>query len=533
MTVTGEGPPDATGVRTSLLQERDPFGPWRLETELKSGWPTRVWRASNRDLKRIGVLKFLLDESRESLARFRREYDLTKDGGNQWTPAAIDADFELFPPWIAFEYVHGETLRQVITDPDQGPLRDGALDDFGRQLWEARSYFYGVNMAHRDLSSNNVMLRREDRRVVIVDWGMGRQEVDDQTRTQGGLACTPGFAAPEQVLGDEPIGGLADVWGWGSVVFNAATGRYIHPVADYAGALRRREPIDWSGVPERWLPALQAALIPIEHRDPTLVAGCLPLGPEEAKLRAALLEAERVEAELADLKAELEGKNAKLAQLNQLAELEAREAEANKEVANLRESLKQEQDRHQSAAARISGGGHVGNRGSPLRAGTVLGLIAVVLASAAVLIAIRSGSGSTHCLAPQQSVSGLCVDPVLPPPSAEGTPSASGAQGYQHYQDVQYLYENHPDGPYNNAGGPYDIPIPANKALIVHGDLRPSSQLSCEMRVFRSGEVLTNLGSGQATVSEVPADEIAAGTKRAEEVERTKFGRSPCPVTKG
>lgn len=70
MTVTGEGPPDATGVRTSLLQERDPFGPWRLETELKSGWPTRVWRASNRDLKRIGVLKFLLDESRESLAVF-------------------------------------------------------------------------------------------------------------------------------------------------------------------------------------------------------------------------------------------------------------------------------------------------------------------------------------------------------------------------------------------------------------------------------------------------------------------------------
>ena len=233
----------------------------------------------------------------------------------------------------------------MVSHPERGPLRGEALDEFGRQLWEAVAYFAGVGMAHRDLSARNVMLRRGDQRVVIVDWGTGRQDGTDGTQTQHGLrSFTPGFGSPEQVVGDGYVGPLADVWGWGSVMYYAATGHPILPAADgdeYADALGSATAIEWADIPERWLPALQAALVPIKERDPTVVGAFLPLRPLDRELRNAVAAADRAEAAVAALNADLAGKVEVAQQDRQrLSELDELRRHAEEEVSRLRDLLR-------------------------------------------------------------------------------------------------------------------------------------------------------------------------------------------------
>jgi tRNA A-37 threonylcarbamoyl transferase component Bud32 len=137
-------------------------------------------------------------------------------------------------PAIAMEYVVGEDLDVYLTHA--APLADAELAELGRQLADVLASLHAADIVHRDLAPGNVIVtRRRDGGlgVKLLDFGVAKL-LDRPSRTFGPMG-TPGYLAPEQLLGSATP--RADVFSLGAVLWWAITGR--ERADDYSdGSLR-------------------------------------------------------------------------------------------------------------------------------------------------------------------------------------------------------------------------------------------------------------------------------------------------------
>lgn len=98
-----------------------------------------------------------------------------------------------------------------------GPIREPEAISFFRQLMDGMHFIHSLNLCHRDLKLENVLVGPGGQ-VKIADFSMAAVHQFPQHRLQ--TACgSPHFAAPE-VLKKEPYDGrLADIWSMGVILF--------------------------------------------------------------------------------------------------------------------------------------------------------------------------------------------------------------------------------------------------------------------------------------------------------------------------
>ena len=146
-------------------------------------------------------------------------------------------------PYVALEYLEGQTLRERIADQRLG-LRETLR--IGLAIAEALGEAHSHDILHRDLKPENVLLPR-DGRVRVVDFGlakaifsheaekaetvqhgmsMGSQTAfAQQFQTSGqGIAGTPLYMAPEQWL-EQECTPATDVWALGVILYELFQGR--------------------------------------------------------------------------------------------------------------------------------------------------------------------------------------------------------------------------------------------------------------------------------------------------------------------
>ena len=135
----------------------------------------------------------------------------------------LDADPDAEHPWVATGYVPGPSLDQVVRE--YGPLPTASVHALADGLLRALQGIHGAGIVHRDLKPSNVLLTVEGPRVI--DFGIARAlqtSVESLLTSTGMVIGSPGFMAPEQILGEE-TGPTADVFALGCVLMYAATGR--------------------------------------------------------------------------------------------------------------------------------------------------------------------------------------------------------------------------------------------------------------------------------------------------------------------
>lgn len=117
------------------------------------------------------------------------------------------------------ELVKGRTLEQTL---EQGKVfsADEAVE-IGIELCHAMTAVHAAGLVHRDIKANNVMLA-EDGRVVLMDFGTGRELAD---RSAAGLAGTPLYLAPEVLQGEDATV-RSDIYSVGVLLYHLLTGSY-------------------------------------------------------------------------------------------------------------------------------------------------------------------------------------------------------------------------------------------------------------------------------------------------------------------
>ncbi|WP_163550392.1 serine/threonine-protein kinase [Candidatus Frankia nodulisporulans] len=191
--------------------------------------------------------------------RFRREVTAARAVGGVCTVRVVAADPEADRPWLATEYVAGSSLTEVVEA--EGALTGGVLDSLAVGLAEALSAMHRVGVVHRDLKPSNVLLTADGPKVI--DFGVSWYAESTPLTSPGSLLGSPGYMAPEQVAAGE-TGPFTDVCSWALTLAFAATGRPPYGLGRPEVLLYRviGERPDLTGVPDRLLPVLLAALRP-------------------------------------------------------------------------------------------------------------------------------------------------------------------------------------------------------------------------------------------------------------------------------
>lgn len=162
----------------------------------------------------------LLDD-RERM-RFDQEVLNLKKLHHPAIPKIVDLDLtDAMQPWIATEYVNGETIQERVND--NKPLNIEEWLKALRDISNALSYIHAEGIYHRDVSPSNIILGTDSAK--LIDFGLSFLE-NSQSLTKSGMNVqgTPGTVSPESLsFKKDP---KMDMFSLGSTFVFAATGKF-------------------------------------------------------------------------------------------------------------------------------------------------------------------------------------------------------------------------------------------------------------------------------------------------------------------
>ena len=117
------------------------------------------------------------------------------------------------------EFVRGHTLEHILDQRKAVSVAEAV--GIGLELCRAVSAVHGAGLLHRDIKAHNVM-RADDGRIVLMDFGTGRELEDDATSD---LAGTPLYLAPEVLQGQRATV-RSDIYSLGVLLYHLVAGSY-------------------------------------------------------------------------------------------------------------------------------------------------------------------------------------------------------------------------------------------------------------------------------------------------------------------
>jgi len=196
---------------------------YRLEAKLGSGGMSTVYLAVDETLGRKVAVKVLhqeISDQPDQLERFRREARAVAQLSHPNLVGVIDAGEEGGRPFIVFEYVPGQTLKQRINQEGGLPLDEAVAYaiEIGRGLQAAHQ----ARLVHRDVKPQNVLIDAEGR-AKITDFGIALSMESHGLTATGRVLGTTDYVSPEQAMGKE-IDARTDVYSLGVLLYEMLAG---------------------------------------------------------------------------------------------------------------------------------------------------------------------------------------------------------------------------------------------------------------------------------------------------------------------
>lgn len=263
----GNGPP-ASG---QAGQPKVHLPGYEILGELGRGGMGVVYRARHLALNRLVAVKMIIaggHASADQLNRFRIEAESVARLQHPNIVQVYDIGENDGLPFFSLEFVDGPSLDKVLL---RKPQPEGKAAEIVETLARAMHYAHQQGVIHRDLKPANVLMMKSGE-AKISDFGLAKQLESDSSQTRTGtIMGTPSYMAPEQGRGEKQVGGLADVYAMGSMLYEMICGRPPFLAAsafDTLKLLLNEEPIPPSRLQPRVSRDLETICLKCLQKDP-------------------------------------------------------------------------------------------------------------------------------------------------------------------------------------------------------------------------------------------------------------------------
>jgi outer membrane protein assembly factor BamB len=212
-------------------------GGYRIQALLGTGGFGTVYAAEPRDhpdeFVAIKVVHSYIARLPDFQTRFEREIAAIRRVRSVYVAGFVDAGPADRQPWLATELIPGLPLNRIVDAC--GPLPEPLLWRLGAGIIEALTAMHGVDVVHRDLKPQNVLITAEGPR--IIDFSLVQLADLPRLASSRLPMASYQYAAPEQLLhGLQAADRPADVFALGATLFFAATGRPPPRIEGWLGA---------------------------------------------------------------------------------------------------------------------------------------------------------------------------------------------------------------------------------------------------------------------------------------------------------
>ena len=220
------------------------LGRYEIRSSLGTGGMGEVYLALDSQLNRTIALKILpadIASNEERMSRFVQEAKAAAALNHPHIAHIYEIGEAEGVNFIAMEFVEGETLREKIHN-EKAELKQ--LLKWLAQVADGLTKAHAAGIVHRDLKPDNIMISL-DGYAKILDFGLAKlvepqkiqstnaDELNEAATammpqplsTPGMIMGTVGYMSPEQAQGKKKIDQRSDIFSFGCVLYEAATGR--------------------------------------------------------------------------------------------------------------------------------------------------------------------------------------------------------------------------------------------------------------------------------------------------------------------
>ncbi len=289
------------GLRQQVAEATD-IGQYTLEAKIGSGGMGEVWRARHRMLIRPAAVKLIRRQALGSVAgdpellmrRFEREARATAALKSPHTVQLYDFgvtdDGTLY---YVMELLDGFDLDTLVSR--YGPLPAERAIHILRQVCSSLADAHTNGLVHRDVKPANIVVSRvgtEFDFAKVLDFGLvklggGKRSKEESLKltAKGSAGGTPGFMAPEVVLGHPDADLRVDLYSLGCVAYWLVTGQLVFPAGSAVEVMYAHAKTPATRPSRR-------VELPIPAAFEDLIMACLEKDPERRPASAQIMSAQ-------------------------------------------------------------------------------------------------------------------------------------------------------------------------------------------------------------------------------------------------
>jgi serine/threonine-protein kinase len=229
---------------------------------LGRGGSGSVWLARDEQTGLDVALKIVPREGKRA-ARAAREMEAASRLRHERCVRAYDFGGDAGHVYIAYEYVRGRTLREVLRADE---LDDAAAVEIAAQMLDGLAHAHRRGIVHRDVKPSNVLV--EDTPAIsvrVLDFGLAQFDEADTLTAVGDVPGTLAYISPERLSGAD-ASERSDVWAVGVILWEALAGSHPFwgvPLPQVASTIASGAPpisARRGDLPRRLLAAIDGAL---------------------------------------------------------------------------------------------------------------------------------------------------------------------------------------------------------------------------------------------------------------------------------